>query len=264
MNLGAYQKIIEAIFLGRFQNGNEQVPFTRDDIESTAQALGLERPKNLGDVVYTFRFRRKLPESIMRCSPPNREWIIRQQGDGLYVFALVDPPRLSPSSGLIQIRVPDATPGLIARYALNDEQALLAIVRYNRLIDIFTGVACFSLQSHLRTKVPGVGQIETDEIYLGVDKRGVHHVFPVQAKGGSDRHSIVQIEQDVALCEHKFPHLTARPLAVQFLNNGAIAMLEFVQTSNGLKIAAERHYSLVENSQLTEADLEIYRRSSEA
>lgn len=93
---------------------------------------------------------------------------------------------------MVTIKVPDATPGIIAKYALNDEQALLAKVRYNRLLDIFTGVTCYSLQNHLRTTVPNMGQIETDELYVGVDKRGVHYVLPVQAKGGKDKLGIVQ------------------------------------------------------------------------
>lgn len=64
-------------------------------------------------------------------------------------------------------KVPDATPGIVAKYAFNDEQALLAKVRYNRLVDIFTGVTCYSLQNHLRTTVSEIGQVETDEIYVG-------------------------------------------------------------------------------------------------
>jgi hypothetical protein len=47
------------------------------------------------------------------------------------------------------IKVPDATPGVIAKYALSDEQALLAKLRYNRLVDLFTAITCYSLQSHL-------------------------------------------------------------------------------------------------------------------
>lgn len=87
--------------------------------------------------------------------------------------------------------------------SVSDEQALLAKLRYNRLVDIFTGVACYSLQSHLRTHVSGIGQVETDEIYIGVDRRGVHYVFPIQAKGGKDRIGVVQIEQDFAMCAAK-------------------------------------------------------------
>ena len=70
-------------------------------------------------------------------------------------------------------------------YAFNDEQALLARVRYNRLIDVFLGIACYSLQNHFRTTVSGIGQVETDEVYVGVDKSGAHYVVPVQAKGAA-------------------------------------------------------------------------------
>jgi len=42
-------------------------------------------------------------------------------------------------------KVPDSSPGIVAKYALSDEQALLAKVRYNRLVDIFSGVTCYSL-----------------------------------------------------------------------------------------------------------------------
>ena len=59
---------------------------------------------------------------------------------------------------------------------MNDEQALLAKIRYNRLIDIFTGITCYSLQNHLRTTVPNIGQVEIDEIYIGIDKR-VHIIY---------------------------------------------------------------------------------------
>ena len=151
---------------------------------------------------------------------------------------------VTPNSALLRIKVPDATPGIIARYALDDEQALLARVRYNRLIDIFAGVACYSLQNHLRTAVKELGQVETDEIYVGIDRRGAHFVFPVQAKGGRDRMSVVQIEQDLAMCGAKFPNLICRPIGAQFLADDIIALIEFSETADGIRIAAERHYSI--------------------
>jgi len=55
--------------------------------------------------------------------------------------------RIKPNDALASISVPDATPELIRAYALDDEQALLAIVRYNRLIDTFLGLTTYSLQT---------------------------------------------------------------------------------------------------------------------
>lgn len=216
-------------------------------------------PKNLGDVVYSFRYRTILPESVRAQAPEGQEWIIRPAGRSRYRFVATAFATIRPNELLAETKVPDATPGVIAKYALNDEQALLAKLRYNRLIDIFTGVTCYSLQNHLRTTVPGIGQVETDEIYIGVDRRGAHYVFPVQAKGGSDRLSIVQIEQDMALCENKFPTLICRPIAAQFIDDDLIALFEFEEGEHGIALSLEKHYRLVPPDEVTPADLEIYR-----
>ena len=155
-------------------------------------------------------------------------------------------------------KIPDATPGIVAKYAFSDEQALLAKVRYNRLVDIFSGVTCYSLQNHLRTTVSGMGQVQTDEIYVGVDKKGAHYAFPIQAKGGKDKLSIVQIEQDIAVCTAKFPLLVCRPMAAQFMAGGVIALFELESGDNGVTITSEKHYQLVAPKDVTDADLQAY------
>jgi len=43
--------------------------------------------------------------------------------------------RITPSEMMAETKIPDATPGIIFKYAVRDEQALLAAVRYNRLSD---------------------------------------------------------------------------------------------------------------------------------
>ena len=202
-----YVSIIQAIFSAKFSLGARELDFEREEIRTVAANLDVPIPKNLGDLIYTFRYRAALPDSIQSTAPAGEIWVIRPVGRGRYRFALVPDRPLVPNDNLVQTKVPDSTPGVIAMYALSDEQALLARVRYNRLVDIFTGASCYSLQNHLRTTTPEMGQVETDEIYVGLDKRGAHYIIPVQAKGGSDRLNIVQIEQDYAVCAYKFPSL---------------------------------------------------------
>lgn len=254
-----YSQLIEAIFLKHYREGIEDVAFDRIEITATADELGIALPKNLGDVLYSFRYRVPLPASIVEKAPEGFEWIIRPAGRALYRFVLVRQSNIAPSSVLAETKILDATPGVIARYALSDEQALLAIVRYNRLVDIFTGITCYSLQNHLRTAVRAMGQVEIDEIYIGIDKRGAHYVLPVQAKGRTDRIGIVQIEQDMAVCQAKFPDLICRPLAAQFMQNGVIAMFEFEQDENSMGVSSERHYRLVRPDELSAEELVNYR-----
>jgi hypothetical protein len=81
----------------------------------------------------------------------------------------------------------------------------------------------------------------------------------LQAKGGHDKLSIVQTEQDFALCADKFPSLVCRPIAAQFMRGDVIALFEFEEDENGIGVAAERHYKLVPQEEVTEVDLENYR-----
>ena len=255
-----YTMIIEKIFHSKFKRGMRAVDFEREEIVQACNQLKVEGPKNLGDLVYSFRYRAALPESIQKLAAEGETWIIRPAGRAKYRFVLTRSKPIVPNENLATTKVPDATPGVVAKYALSDEQALLARVRYNRLLDIFTGVACYSLQNHLRTTAPNMGQVETDEIYIGVDKKGAHYVFPVQAKGGNDRLSIVQIEQDLAVCADKFPSLICRSIAAQFMAEGVIALFEFQEGEHGPAICAERHYKLVPPDEVTEGDLEKYRK----
>ena len=104
-----------------------------------------------------------------------------------------------------------------------------------------------------------MGQVETDELYVGVDKKGVHYIFPIQAKGGTDKLSMVQIEQDFAVCAQKFPSLVCRPVGAQFMQDAVIALFEFEQIEDGVGISSEKHYKLVAPEEVTEADLATYR-----
>ncbi len=254
-----YTRLIEDIFNEHYQQDIQEIAFERHDLVITAKKLGITLPKNLGDVIYSFRYRVNLPPSIAQRAPEGLEWVIRATGQGKYKFSLASMPRILPNDLLAETKIPDATPGIIAQYAINDEQGLLAKLRYNRLIDIFTGITCYSLQNHLRTTVPGIGQVETDEIYVGLDQRGAHYVFPVQAKGGSDRLGFIQIEQDFALGAAKFPALICRPVAAQFMEDQLIALFSFEIGENGVVISDEKHYRLTPHEQLTDEDLVNYR-----
>ncbi len=199
---------------------------------------------------------------MLATQPAGMAWRIELAGRGLYKFVLGRESRIVPSSSLVRTDIPDATPELISVYALDDEQALLAIVRYNRLIDIFLGITTYSLQNHLRTTVRGVGQIEIDELYVGIDSQGRHYVIPVQAKVGKDQISIVQTAQDIRACEQKFDGIRCRPVSVQFMPDRTIAMFELTFQDDELRVLAERHYCLVAADQLSGAQVRAYAPSA--
>lgn len=253
-----YLQLIERIFFDYYTRGMSEFTFPRGDMEDAARDLKIKLPKNLGDVIYAIRYRIGLPEKIIKTQPKGMEWVIQGAGRAKYEFKLVKVNRILPNPNLIAIKIPDATPEIITAYSLSDEQALLAKVRYNRLIDIFLGIAAYSLQNHLRTSVKGTGQVEIDEIYVGVDRNGCQFVIPVQAKGGTDQLSVVQTKQDLDCCEEKFPSLVCRSVSAQFISDDLIALFELGLEEGMVKVVEEKHYKLVPASEISEKELRVY------
>ncbi len=247
------------MFERRYAGSPGPIEFTRDEIIGAAQELGLPRPKNIGDIVYTFRYRKQLPDSIKDTTPKGKEWVIEGAGSGRYRFRLTELAWITPRTDLLATKIPDATPEIVAAHALSDEQALLAKMRYNRLVDIFLGIAACSLQNHLRTYVEEIGQIEVDELYVGVNRNGVQFVIPVQAKGSRDQIGVVQTKQDIACCARKFPRLVCRPVAAQFVSDDIVAMFELTQQDEQVKVVNEKHYKLVPADSISDADIKRYR-----
>ena len=253
-----YDALIQKIFLDGHRPGASEVPFDRADIPKAAASLDLPLPGNVGDVLYSYRYRRPLPPAILATQPEGMEWVIGSAGRSRYAFRLEPIVRIVPNPDLVAVKIPDATPEIVSAYALSDEQSLLAKVRYNRLIDIHLGISASSLQNHLRTTVADIGQIEIDEIYVGVDRHGRQYVVPVQAKGGTDRISGVQTKQDISCCAEKFPDLICRSISTQFMDDDRIAVFELTIEDGSVKIVEERHYQLVQADRITAADLKSY------
>lgn len=256
--LNRYGTVMLRIFREKRPAKVDSFLFEREDIVRAAEAERIKLPKNLGDVVYSFRYRAKLPDEILATQPEGFEWIIEGAGKARYRFRLSRINRIEPRTDLAEIKLPDSTPEIIGAHALSDEQGLLAKTRYNRLIDTFLGVTAHSLQNHLRTTVPGIGQIEIDEVYLAVDKFGRQFVVPVQAKGGNDKHGVIQTLQDIAWCRKALPDLVCRPVSVQFVSSDKIAMFELTEENGTVKVVEERHYRLVPAKKITSRDLERY------
>ncbi|MFM7351795.1 MAG: hypothetical protein ACKO1G_01700, partial [Microcystis aeruginosa] len=254
-----YDQIIAHIFHNNYTKGSRRVGFNRNELVSASNALGFDRIKNLGDIPYSFRFRRSLPESITSTAPEGSEWIIIGSGVGLYEFRLASPAKIIPTNNRQKIKIPDTTPEIVKKYAPGtDEQALLTKVRYNRLIDIFSGLTCYSIQNHLRTTVENIGQIEIDEIYVGVSKKGAHYVIPCQAKSPGDKFGIVQVMQDVEFCKQRYPHALCKPIALQFLSEIDLAILELVVEDDDnvfrLSVVDEKHYQLTNKDGISDLE----------
>ena len=244
--MSAYADLIAAVFLRHYVEGEYEFFWKKDEFEEEAAKRGITLPRNIPDVIYTFRHRREMPSEIQELAPEGKEWIIVGAGISKYKFVLTTKSRTIPRPDLRPIDIPDATPDIVQYYSQGDEQALLTILRYNRVVDIFCEVTAYSLQNHLRTTVEGVGQIEIDEIYLGLNKLGERFVIPVQAKGGTDQLGVVQTLQDIAYCKSAFPELNYKAISVQFVKKHVIAMFQLDVENGSVVVIDEKHYRILQ------------------
>ena len=205
-----YDQLLAAIFKRKWNSSLAEVPFTKDEVMDAASELGL-RLKNLADVIYTYRSRRPMPKEILGTG----NWVIAARGSGLYAFVKIrgDTTVAIPDS-LKTYSIPYAVPEIVAHNLARDEQGMLTIIRYNRLLDVFTGLACFHLQSHIRTQLSDHGQVEIDELYVGVDKDGQGFVLPVEAKEEGERLGLDKAVALTLFARARFPKLICRPIGI--------------------------------------------------
>lgn len=71
-----YSAIIEKLFFSKYKKGMREVPFEREEMEKFAAKLKVKLPKNLGDLVYSFRYRALLPGAITSLAGEQEVWKI--------------------------------------------------------------------------------------------------------------------------------------------------------------------------------------------
>ena len=128
-----------------------------------------------------------------------------------------------------------------------DEQGLLTMISYCKLLDHFTGLQVFRLRSHVRKSVATIGQAN-DEIDVGVALRDdeIPVIFPIEAKAADEPVNRVQISAMVIYCAEYFPGHEIRPLAIKLDYDSLIHFLEFNPsgTAADLKIVKSCGYRL--------------------
>lgn len=241
-SLKEYDQVILCVFqyVHAENEERERLPFTKADIERAVTELGLEI-KNIPDIAYTYRTGRSpLPEAIQT----HGNWAIEAAGKGKYAFVrLTRSPYVYIPTDIETTFVLDATPQIVLKYQSSDEQAILARIRYNRLVDIFTSLTTYHIQGHFRTTVEGVGQVEIDDLYIGIDTDGHGFVLPVEAKSESPREQlgVVQIIQMIKFARQYFGELSIRPIGVKVMPDGSYMFLEFNVNEDANQIATRRY-----------------------
>lgn len=247
-----YGPILLQIFNARWRQGAATVLFTLDDVRNAAETLKLE-VRNPADLIYRMRSRTVLPKEIL----DKGFFILRAIGRGQYQFEKGSSTIFQPLDS-VPVEAMDLTPLPVRRLlprtmAEMDEQAVLTIASYCKLLDHFTGLTIYRLRSHVRKSVPGVGQAELDAIDVGVGLRDdeLPIVFPIEAKAATDALNRVQIFNMVRYSLHYFPAMEVRPLAIKVDGDSILHVMEFnvPRKAADLKIVRSASYILALSEQ---------------
>ncbi|MFE9910948.1 hypothetical protein [Streptomyces clavifer] len=241
LNSKVYVPILMEIFTVKYSKGAEHIEFTLDDARAAALKLGIA-VRNPADLAYRMRSRTELPEVIRR----EGFFILSAVGRGKYRLSKAESAIISlPQTETIGTL--DLTPLPVRRMlpeklANFDEQALLTVVGYCKILDHFTGLTNFRLRSHVRKSVPKIGQAELDEVSVAIagseDEQPV--IIPVEAKAVADAVNRVQISAMVSFCARYFPDHEVRPLAVKVDHDSLVHVLEFNATEEAADLTILR------------------------
>lgn len=257
-----YVPILMNIFNAKYMKGDEAVEFSLDDIRAAAQELGIS-VRNPADLAYRMRSRTVLPELIRN----EGFFILSAVGRGKYRLgkadsAIIDLPENKPlgTLDLTPLPVRRLLPEKLAEF---DEQALLTVVGYCKVLDHFTGLTNFRLRSHVRKSVPRIGQAELDEVSVAIAHREDEQpvIVPVEAKAVADAINRVQISAMVSFCATYFPGHEVRPLAIKVDYESIVHVLEFNPTEEAADLTILR--SAAYDIHLSETQIELIRQTDQ-
>ncbi|MDA8093079.1 MAG: hypothetical protein M0T84_04075 [Betaproteobacteria bacterium] len=101
-------------------------------------------------------------------------------------------------------------------------------LRYNDILSKFLEIRTYQVQGHERTNL-SCGQIEVDEVYVGIDGAN-KFIIPISGKGGDkDCLSYTQALNlsNYALEKKRYQGYVGRPLGVAKQSDGTIFVVEF-------------------------------------
>jgi len=241
-----YDRVIIEMFRRVYEPDASVLPFTKDELVQVCQDLAIII-NNVPDISYHYRTGRSdLPDEISNTG----NWVIEGAGKGNYTFVKLErEPYIHIPEDLYITEIPEATPDIVLKYGGVDEQGLLTRIRYNRLVDTFLSLTAYHLQGHVRSSVQDIGQVEIDDLYVGVDTDGQWYIIPIEAKsvGAKERLGVIQVRQMILFAKQYYGNLTLRPVGIKPLDDESYVFLEFDSEPELEMISVKRYtrYRLV-------------------
>ena len=238
--------ILSLIFAERYRGSNTPVSFTKDDLQTAGEDLGIDLPKNLSDVIYALRHRSPIPEGIQRTALKGQDWVIETVGRSEYWLIQRPCQRIEADPSAFDYLFEDETPRIARDFGMKGAPLLDCILRKNQILKKFLGSPVEHLQSQVRASVKGVGQVEVGSLFFS-DING--EVIPVCLIAKPGEFNLAKAAQNMRFAAAHYPEMDCRPVVAQLLSEKRVALFELSGSPETPHVLHEAHFSLAPRSE---------------
>ncbi|MEP4699615.1 MAG: hypothetical protein ABJZ79_00570, partial [Parasphingorhabdus sp.] len=207
--------------------------------------LHLELPTTLGDISYSYRNRKPLPEVISRTAPDGYEWKMELVGRSAYAFLLRRIMHLEADPDAIVSKALDQTPGALLDLVPTQSGKADLVLRSGDLLAQFLSLDLEHVHSQLRTTLGGNGQIEISALFAECGKDEITTVVPVHIQTEKGSLQANKILRNLSYASIQFPNTPCRAVVVQVLDHNVLALFEIEKEFDELRIVQEHHVRLI-------------------
>lgn len=249
-----YKQHIYAIYQEKlsedYSTDDEEIRFTREDIDFVEEEYELDNIRNKPDMVSSFRPNNN-PKPLKEDGYP--ACVRAYEREAVYYITQRDQVLELPSIDSREFLDGSDIPDLVQSYVYGNEQSLLTQVRYTGLIPEYVGFdECYHCQDHLQTQ--SQGQAEIDGLYVGREDNEDYAIL-IEGKN-NDEHFIrnqLYINKRTIEDKDEFPD-NVIVLGLSVRDEGSFSLVEFdIPDSRGDGMV---EISNIQNYRFNQTDIE--------
>lgn len=249
-SINRYGAILSHIFQANCRQSNSPITFTKADLRSAAEGLGIDLPQNLSDVVYALRHRSPIPEAIQQTADEGLAWVIETVGRSKYQLIQRPCQNIEADPTAYDFLVEDQTPRIVRDFGMKGAPLLDCILRKNQILESFLSAPVEHLQSHVRASVTGVGQVEIGSLFFS---QSAGAIIPVCLIAKPGVFNLNKAAQAMKFASEHYGQLDCRPVVAQLLSDTKVALFELHGAPEEPRVLQEAHFTLTPRSEQTHA-----------
>lgn len=233
------KSFIKHLIEKNFTASQDSIPFSRDDVSLYCLKKFKKIPKNVGDIIYSLRYRMDYLSTFDHLLDPDYTWTLLSLSTGQYELKPMPKLKLPDLTSVPVISKIDKTPEHIHNLRPLNDQSLLMKIYQNKVLSEFLEDDLILLQAHHKVNLKDWGQAEIDGI---VASETSPRLYLVEVKGYTEVIGWPQIIQLKMYAEQNHPGLPFTPIFVQSHRDWSFSIVQFDFNSEFPQVTKSERY----------------------